>query len=75
MLWNTEVGIGIETKKMRKFLAFTGISTKAGELLIVRIKPSNQPIDLVAGKTHKMFYALHHGAILEVMGSGVVVLE
>lgn len=42
--------VGFKTEKMGKGgQAFTGISTKAGDLVTVRSKPSSQPTDLDAG--------------------------
>ena len=67
--------MAIDTEKIAAGGAFSGISTKAGDLLTLRVKGQNKNIDLETAKTHKLHYALYHDSILEIQDSGVIILE
>ena len=66
--------IGIDTERMTG-ASFTGYSTKASDLLTLKMKGANGGIDLDDTKTHKLFYCLQYDAILQVNDTGVNVLE
>jgi hypothetical protein len=55
--------------------SFTGMNTKAGDLLTLKMKGANGSIALDATDTHKLFYCLQYDAILNVNDTGVSVLE
>ena len=55
--------------------SFTGMNTKAGDLLTLKLKGANGSIALDATDTHKLFYCLHYDAVLQVNDTGVSVLE
>ena len=58
--------------------SFTGMNTKAGDLLTLKMKGANGAISLGTPDpqtTHKLYYCLHYDAILQVNDTGASVME
>ena len=54
---------------------FTGINTRASDLLTLRMKGANDKnIEMTPG-THKLHYCLNYDAALQVNDQGVTVME
>ena len=71
---NHKFVIGIDTEKLTG-ASFTGMNTKAGDLLTLRLKGANGTINVDATDTHKLFYCLHYDAVLQMNDTGVSILE
>ena len=54
---------------------FTGINTRAGDLLTLRMKAANGNSIPMSSDTHKMHYCLNYDAVLNINGTGVTILE
>ena len=66
--------IGIDLEKMLG-ASFTGIETKSGSLLTLRLDTANGGLALPATGTSKIHYALEYDAILQINDTGVTILE
>jgi hypothetical protein len=66
--------IGVDTEKILE-AGFTGLNTRAGDLMIVRIKPQNgSDADMTPWAT-SMFIMLHTDQILEIRDTGCQVFD
>ena len=54
---------------------FTGINTRAGELLTLRMKGANDNNIIMSTDTHKLHYVLNYDAALQINDGGVTVME
>ena len=66
--------IGIDTEKILE-AGFTGLNTRAGDLMIVRIKPQNGSVADMPLWCTSMFIMLHADMILEVRDVGCQVFD
>ena len=64
--------IGIDTKKILE-AGFTGINTKAGDLMVVKVKQASGITQ--ANLRNKMFITLHRDQILNIRDPGVEVFD
>ena len=55
--------------------SFTGINTRAGDLLTLRMKAANGNSIPMSSDTHKMHYCLNYDAVLNINDTGVTILE
>ena len=63
--------IGIDTEKV--LASFSGYNSWAGDLTVLRLKPTEG--DIRTAGTLKLHYVLHSDSIMQIMDSGVSVLE
>ena len=63
--------IGVDTEKILE-AGFTGLNTKAGDLMVVRGKGSNAHMDPWA---KQIYIVLHTDQILEIRDSGTLVFD
>ena len=73
--------VALDTEKLTG-ASFTGYNSKAGDLLTLRMKGANATVNFDADDpdtntrfTHKLFYALHYDANLQISDIGVSILE
>ena len=71
--WRDHFIIGIDCEKVLD-ASWTGLNTKAGDLLTFRLKGANGSID-AALMPDKMFITLHSDNILEIRDSGASVYD
>jgi hypothetical protein len=73
---NDKFIIGVDTEKILE-AGFTGLNTRAGDLMIVRIKPQNgSTADFNDNKwATSMFIMLHADQILEIRDTGCQVFD
>ena len=71
--WKSHFIIGIDCEKVLD-ASWTGLNTKAGDLLTFRLKGANGSID-PAFMPSKMFITLHSDNILEIRDSGASVYD
>ena len=64
--------IGIDTEKILE-AGFTGINTKAGDLMVVKVKQASGSTQ--ANLCNKMFITLHSDQILNIRDTGVDVFD
>ena len=65
--------VGIDIEKVLG-ASFSGYNSKAGDLTVLRLKPAEGNITVPTG-TLKLHYVLHYDSIMQIMDSGVSVLE
>ena len=65
--------VGIDIEKVLG-ARFSGYNSKAGDLIVLRLKPIDVNIIATVG-TLKLHYVLHYDSIMQIMDSGVSVLE
>ena len=70
---NNKFVIGIDTEKVLG-ASFSGYNSKAGELIVLRLKPTDGNLIATVGSL-KLQYVLHYDSIMQIMDSGVSVLE
>ena len=68
---NDHFTIGVDTEKILE-AGFTGLNTKAGDLMVVRGKGANANMDAWA---KQIYIILHTDQILEIRDSGVQVFD
>ena len=66
--------IGVDTEKILE-AGFTGLNTRAGDLMIVRIKPQNGTQAEMPTWATSMFIMLHTDQILEIRDTGCQVFD
>jgi len=66
--------IGVDTEKILE-AGFTGLNTRAGDLMIVRIKPQNGSVTEMPTWATSMFIMLHTDQILEIRDTGCQVFD
>jgi hypothetical protein len=66
--------IGVDTEKILE-AGFTGLNTRAGDLMIVRIKPANGSVADMPLWATSMFIMLHTDQILEIRDTGCQVFD
>jgi hypothetical protein len=71
---NDKFIIGIDTEKILE-AGFTGLNTRAGDLMIVRIKPANGSVQDMPLWATSMFIMLHTDQILEIRDTGCQVFD
>jgi hypothetical protein len=71
---NDKFIIGIDTEKILE-AGFTGLNTRAGDLMIVRIKPANGSVGDMPLWATSMFIMLHTDQILEIRDTGCQVFD
>ena len=54
---------------------FTGINTRAGDLLTLRMKAAHGDSIPMSSDTHKMHYCLNYDAVLNINDQGVKIME
>ena len=54
--------------------SFSGYNSKAGDLTVLRLKPTNGNTIATVGNL-KLHYALHYDSITQIMDSGVSLLK
>ena len=55
---------------------YTGLNTRAGDLLVVRAKPANKAAAFVAAvNPDKTFITLHSDQVFQINAAGVAVLD
>ena len=70
---STKFVIGVATENVLG-ASFSGYNSKAGDLTVLRIEPTDGNVIATAG-TLKLHYVLHYDSIMQIMDSGVSVLE
>ena len=55
--------------------SFTGINTRAGDLLTLKMKAANGNSIFMGTDTHKLHYCLNFDAVLNINDGGVTILE
>ena len=65
--------IGIDTEKVLG-ASFSRYNSKAGNLTVLRLKPSYANTITTAGN-FKLHYVLRYDSIMQIMDSGVIILE
>ena len=71
---NNKFVIGIDTEKVLG-ASFSGYNIKAGELTVLRIKPADGDSPPLPTGNLKLHYVLHYDSIMQIMDSGISVLE
>ena len=71
---STKYVIGIDTEKMLG-ASFSGMETKSGSLLTLRLDKQGTNAALPAVGTTKIHYALEYDAVLQINDTGVTILE
>ena len=71
---NDHFVIGIDTEKAPG-ASYTGINTRAGDLLSVRVKSQNAAVLTQLEMPDQMFIVLHSDCMLEIQDSGVSVYD
>ena len=70
---NNEFVIGADTEKVLG-ASFSGHNSDASDLTVLRSKPASGGPITTAG-TLKLYYVLHYDAVMQIMDSGVQILE
>ena len=63
----------IDTEKVLE-AGFTGLNTRAGDLMTVKVKPLDSSV-MAANKPTKFFTVLHSDNIMEIRESGITVFD
>ena len=71
---STKYVIGIDTEKMLG-ASFSGMETKTGSLLTLRLDQANGGAALPDVGTTKIHYALEYDVVLQINDTGVTILE
>jgi hypothetical protein len=61
--------MGFDTEKIIE-AGFTGLNSKAGDLMTIRVKSTGTGLDTTFAATTKMYIILHTDNILEIRQSG-----
>jgi hypothetical protein len=71
---NDHFVIGIDTEKALG-ASYTGINTRAGDLLSVRVKATDKAVLTSLKMPDQMFIVLHSDCMLEISDSGTAVFD
>ena len=64
--------VGVDTEKILE-AGFTGLNTRAGDLMTIRVQGANGALDAVFAT--KIYITLHSGQILEIRDTGAQVFD
>ena len=70
---STKFVIGIDTEKVLG-ASFSGYDSKAGDFIVLRLKPAYANT-ITTARNLKLHYVPHYDAIMQIMDSGISVLE
>ena len=65
--------VGMDMERVLQ-AGYTGINTRAGDLLVVRATPANNAASIGANAPDKIFITMHSDQIIQINAAGVAVL-
>ena len=65
--------IGIDTEKVLG-ASFSGYNSRAGDLSVLRLKPAYANT-ITTAEILKLHYVLHYDSVMQIMDSGIQILE